>query len=260
MTHVIGGGARLARRLPGCFAARSRRRIIRWAAFAIVALVAGSSARALLPAGHNPSRAVREHAERRLAVIQAHLAEAADPFVLIAGDSHAELASPAVRPCGWEVVNAGVSGARVGFYRDVIQALHGSAKPRAIVLMIGTNDIILRGDPLSPAHLAAFGEEAAHLLAALKALTPRLVVTAVPPVDPVAAKRLEAAAVAPYSQQLAALCARLGCRFADPFADLRGEDGFARAGALRDGLHMAHYRTALAKLAPLICDVSGDAE
>ncbi len=51
-----------------------------------------------------------------------------------------------------------------------------------------------------------------------------------------------------------ALCDRLGCTYADPFADLRdGDTGFAKPGALRDGLHLAKFRPALAALGPALC-------
>ncbi|MFD0938397.1 SGNH/GDSL hydrolase family protein, partial [Methylobacterium trifolii] len=66
--------------------------------------------------------------------------------------------------------------------------------------------------------------------------------------------RLDPLAVGDYSQRLRALCERLGCRFADPFAALRdGEGGFAKPGAMRDGLHLSAYRPALQALAPALC-------
>ena len=74
-------------------------------------------------------------------------------------------------------------------------------------------------------------------------------IAAVPPIDATAARKLEPAAVAVYSAELAGLCRRRGCRYVDPFADLRdGAGGLARAGALEDGLHLADYPAMLRAL------------
>ena len=52
----------------------------------------------------------------------------------------------------------------------------------------------------------------------------------------------------------AALCERLGCRFADPFEALRdGDTGFAKPGAMRDGLHLSAYRPVMRALEPALC-------
>ncbi|MFC6790149.1 hypothetical protein ACFQE0_11285 [Methylobacterium komagatae] len=65
---------------------------------------------------------------------------------------------------------------------------------------------------------------------------------------------MDAGAVGDYSGRLKALCEKLGCTFTDPFADLRdGDTGYAKPGALRDGLHLAKFRPAIKALAPALC-------
>ena len=81
-----------------------------------------------------------------------------------------------------------------------------------------------------------------------------MVVTALPPVGREIGTLVDAGAVPDYSRRLQKLCGRLGCTFADPFADLRdGDTGYAKPGALRDGLHLAAFRPALKALEPALC-------
>lgn len=203
---------------------------------------------------HAPSMSARAYAQNRLVAVQVHLDEAPPDYVFLAGDSHAELQSPAQRPCGLEIVNGGVSGASAAVYADLVGALAFRGRARAAVLTIGTNDILLKNRPRSPETAARFEEAAGRIVRHLLGVTDRLVVTALPPIGRNLEGRLDPEAVGDYSQRLRTLCVRLGCRFADPFAGIRdGESGFAKPGAMRDGLHLSAYRPALRALEPMVC-------
>ena len=203
---------------------------------------------------HKPAINARLYAQNRLIAVQVHLDEAPSDYVFLAGDSQAELQPPAQRPCGLEVVNGGVSGSSAAVYADLVETLTFPGRPRAAVLSIGTNDLMLKNHPLDPKGAAQFEASATRIVRRLLKVTDHLVVTALPPVGRNLERYLEPRAVGAYSEQLRTLCERLGCRFADPFAELRdGSSGFAKPGAMRDGLHLAAYRPALRALAPALC-------
>lgn len=205
-----------------------------------------------------PSRLnTRLYATDRLPSIQAHLDDAPDGYILLAGDSQAELQSPAQRVCGAEIVNGGVSGASASVYADLVATLSVKTRPRAVVAFIGTNDLQRKKEPLSDKTARRFDEAVERIVKRLQAHSDRVVVAAVPPISRSVEKRLEPAAVAAYSARIEALCRRLACRYADPFADLRdGDTGFARPGALRDDLHIADYRRVMRALEPALCAAS----
>ncbi len=197
----------------------------------------------------------RHYAEGRRAAVQQHLDEAASDYVFLAGDSQAELQPPAQRPCGLELVNGGSAGANAALYADVLDGLRFRVRPRAAVLAIGTNDLIAKNGPRTPRALARFDGNAERIVRRLRAESDQVVVLAVPPIGRSLADRLDAEAVAVHSEHLRALCARLGCRFADPYAPLRdGASGFARPGAMSNGLHVARYRPVMQALLPALCE------
>ncbi|WP_375464896.1 SGNH/GDSL hydrolase family protein [uncultured Methylobacterium sp.] len=201
-----------------------------------------------------PSLNARLYAQNRLIAVQVHLDEAPPDYVFLAGDSQAELQPPAQRPCGLELVNGGVSGASATVYADLVETLAFRVRPRAMMLTIGTNDILAKGRPREAAAAGRFEAAATRIIGRLMSATDRLVVTALPPIGRTLDGRLDPLAVADYSERLRGLCRRLGCRFADPFADIRdGTTGFATPGALRDGLHLSAYRPALRALEPALC-------
>ncbi|TXN71815.1 SGNH/GDSL hydrolase family protein [Methylobacterium sp. WL6] len=225
-------------------------------------IVAGLAALALVGTGILIGRMlavapvnVRAYAQGRLTAVQVHLDEAPADYVFLAGDSHAELETPAQRPCGLELVNGGVSGASAPVYADLVATIRFPVRPRAAVLTIGTNDILAKNHPREAAAAARYEAAATRIIRQLTANTDRLVVTALPPIGRALDGRLDPLAVADYSDRLKSLCARLGCRFADPFAAIRdGATGFAKPGTMRDGLHLAAYRPVLGALAPALCD------
>lgn len=224
-----------------------------WLAFGL-AIACGILGVALaILAGELRSRPTAHFADMRVAAINAQLAEAEPDYVLLAGDSHAEM-DPVTRFCGRPVINAGVSGMRASEYAAVADRFRPVTPPALSVLTIGTNDLRVSSNPLDPATLARFDAAASTLVGRLRAMGGATVVTAVPPLDREVAK-LDAAAVPTYAARLKALCDRLGCVFADPFRALRGADGRALPGTLRDGVHLRSYRTALAVLEGETCQL-----
>lgn len=216
------------------------------------ACLALTVALAALP-GTVRARAAAAALDIRIEAVNAHLAEAEPGYILLAGDSHAEL-NGATRICGRPVVNAGVSGSRAAEYAAIVARLRRPLAPAATVLTIGTNDLRRSLDPLAPRALSGFEAAASDLLASLGGggRGGLLIVTAVPPLDP-AVTKLDPAAVEAYSARLRALCAGAWCSVVDPFATLRGPGGSATAGALRDGVHLASYRGATARLEQEVC-------
>ena len=192
-----------------------------------------------------PDRPALDHALARRPAIAAALAGVVPGAVLIAGNSHAELAGRVGLPCA-PLVNAGIAGARAREVADGLAGQRAATWGRLGVLLIGTNDLLRVARPLSAQARARFAAEAAASLAWLSQNAERVVVAAVPPLGKAAAFRRDPAAVAVYSDILRGLCRPGTCRFADPFADLRdGDSGLAKPGSLPDAIHLADYAAML---------------
>ncbi|SDM52354.1 GDSL-like Lipase/Acylhydrolase family protein [Methylobacterium phyllostachyos] len=203
---------------------------------------------------HRPAADARAYAVMRLIAIQVSLDEAPPDYAFWGGDSQVELQPGGQPVCGLPLVNGGVSGSTAAAYADHLAHLTFPVHPHRAALTIGTNDILLKNKPRSAEPAARFEAAAETIVRRLQSLAPRVVVTALPPVGRELAALVDAAAVADYSQRLRGLCGRLGCTFTDPFAALRdGDTGYAKPGAMRDGLHLAAYRPALAALQPALC-------
>ncbi|MDP4003070.1 SGNH/GDSL hydrolase family protein [Methylobacterium sp. NEAU K] len=204
---------------------------------------------------HKPAADARAYAGMRLVAVQVSLDEAPADYLFWGGDSQVELQPGGQGPCGLALVNGGVSGATASAYADYLAHLTFHAHPGLAALTIGTNDILLKNKPRSPEAAARFEAAAEAIVKRLQAVSPRVVVTALPPVGREIAHFVDAGAVADYSQRLRGLCGRIGCVFADPFAAIRdGDTGFAKPGTMRDGLHLAAYRPVLAALGPTLCN------
>ncbi|GJE15519.1 SGNH/GDSL hydrolase family protein [Methylobacterium marchantiae] len=224
------------------------------AAIALTALAAGG---AIGWQSHVPKLSALLYATNRLIVVQVHLDEAPPDYILVEGDSQAELQSTGQRVCGLELVNAGINGASAAIYADLLDRVTIPTRPRAAVLTIGTNDLFTKGDPRSAGSIARFEQSLARIVGKLRGVTDRVVVTAVPPIGRRAGAKLDAEAVGVYSARIRGFCERGGCTYADPFADLRdGDGGYAVAGALRDDLHIAGYRRVMRALEPALCPAS----
>lgn len=203
---------------------------------------------------HRPGTDARAYAEMRLIAVQVSLDEAPPDYVFWAGDSQVELQPGSQRPCGLDFLSGGVSGATAASYSDYLGRLTFKVHPRFAALTIGTNDILVKNNPQLHKPTEQFEAAAEAIVKRLQSLSVRVVVTALPPVGREIGTLVDAGAVPDYSRRLQKLCGRLGCTFADPFADLRdGDTGYAKPGALRDGLHLAAFRPALKALEPALC-------
>ena len=202
---------------------------------------------------HKPAADARAYAGMRLIAVQVSLDEAPPDSVFWGGDSQVELQPVGRLACGPALVNGGVSGATAAAYADHLASLSFPLRPKAAALTIGTNDILSKNNPRSTEAAARFEAATEAIVTRLQAVSPRVVVTALPPVGRELGSLIDAGAVTDYSRRLRALCGRLDCAFADPFETLRdGDSGFAKPGAMRDGLHLAAYRPALAALEPIL--------
>lgn len=203
---------------------------------------------------HKPPSDARAYAGMRLVAVQVALDEAPAEYDFLAGDSQTELQPGDQRPCDRALVNGGISGATSAAYAGYLARLTFPVRPKAASLTIGTNDLLLKNRPSGTDATARFEQAAESIVRRLQTVTDRVVVTALPPVGREIGSFVDAGAVGEYSNRLKGLCDRIGCTFTDPFADLRdGDTGYAKPGALRDGLHLAKFRPALQSLAPALC-------
>lgn len=203
---------------------------------------------------HKPAADARAYAVMRGIAVQVSLDEAPPDYAFWGGDSQVELQPGGQRPCGLDFVNGGFSGATAAAYLDHLARLRFHHNPKVAALTIGTNDILTKNVPRSAEAASRFEATVEAIVKQLQGVSPRVVVTALPPIGRESGRFLQAEAVPDYSHRLRTLCSRLGCAFADPFATLRdGETGYAKPGALRDGLHLAAFRPAMAALEPALC-------
>ncbi|OHV14956.1 hypothetical protein BK022_22580 [Methylorubrum extorquens] len=194
-------------------------------------------------------RRVAAHAARRVPEILAALQQAGPDSILLAGNSHAELAGRTGEDCGVKLINAGVGGVRANEYATILTRLAKSRRMREAVLLIGTNDIHPRNKPLSALARLHFTAEVTRILALLGERADRITVAAVPPIGAEAVRRHDPAAVASHSDLLRGLCHEPRCRFVDPFEALRSQEaGVAVPGVLTDAIHLADYPGMLAAL------------
>jgi len=189
----------------------------------------------------------------RLGVINAHIAEATPGYILVAGDSNAEMINPAIRMCGRELVNAGISGSKIKDFVVRWRGLNFGNPPAAVLISIGTNDLHRKRNPLQAKYLAEFEKQAEILARQAMAASKAVFVMAVPPAER-SMTAYEPGAVVAFSERLKGVCERLGCSFIDPFADARdGASGLAKAGGTRDGIHATSYRKAVTVMEPAVC-------
>lgn len=233
-------------RIRQTFGARTRRGALALAACAAVTAV-GADDRVRGNAG-----LAREHLDRRLPEIRAALAGARPGFVFLAGNSHAEIVGPLLAG-RTPLVNGGIGGTSARGYAAQLDRLSFGARARVAVLIVGTNDILRRADPLSERTRSGFEAAVARIVDRLRAHADRVLVAAVPPLGPEAAAIRDPAAVAAYNETLRGLCERHGCRFIDPFAGLRdGEPGLTSQAAPPDGVHLRDYDGLADALAALL--------
>lgn len=196
----------------------------------------------------------RDHADDRLPQINAALSKAQPGFVFLSGDSHAELMGDGIF-CGLPVVNGGSHGASTQLYTWLLGNFEFKARPSRAILIIGTNDIFTKSQPMEPRNLAEKVGRIEAIAKTLGKISPQLVMTPLPPIPADTAKILNAEALKALSDEQKRLCSQLpACQFVDPYKDLR-EDSFslARPGATSDGLHIADYGKVRRVLEEAVC-------
>ena len=189
--------------------------------------------------------------ERRLREADEALALARPGYVLLCGDSHADLLAPTA-PEGLRVVDAAVSGARTWQALLFLQRTRFRARARVAILSVGFNDLNGSGY-LRPQARRAFRGTASRILVRLRPWTDRVVVLALPPVAPHNAPPDRPAAIPLYSEELRRLCDDHPgfAVFADPFAPLRTADfGVCTPNALFDAMHVADNAAVWRRLGP----------
>lgn len=194
------------------------------------------------------------HAELRLGLLDAYLAQVGAPYVFLAGDSFVELYQPEPLPCGREVVNGGIGGLKVADYLRFGRKLHFATQPAVVLLSIGINDLFAKHGPARPGALDRFRASAEALIRDLQAGGAALLVAAIPPVSDGMERAFDTSAFEPYSEALRSACVRLGCTFVDPYAAFRaGPFWRALPGSSRDGLHLTDLRGAFGTLREALC-------
>ncbi|MBX9911592.1 MAG: SGNH/GDSL hydrolase family protein [Beijerinckiaceae bacterium] len=225
----------------------------RWAAIAVALAVLAAAGLWLVfwLEGVDRGRYAHLATPERIAGLNRAFAEMGDDVVLF-GDSHSEFIGDPSPLCGRSVINAGVGGVSARGYLNLLVELRMPRRAKAGLLSIGVNSARKK---LLPRSRSDFRDNASDLIAALQQRTQRLVVTALPPVGAEAARLYDLDALKAYSEELDGICRTAGCRFLDPFADIRSENPvIARPGSTRDGVHLVDYRAPLAKSATLLCD------
>lgn len=190
----------------------------------------------------------------RLREVDARLERVSAGYVYLAGDSYMALYNPDPLPCGREVVNGGLGGARAGDYLGVLDQVRFRRPPASILLSVGLND--LRKDAKTGSSVTSvrhFQANADALIQRLGATGAHVVVIAIPPVPARTARHFDLRAAGAFNQALRDICARRGCTVRDVFAGARDVEPWrARAGTPSDGLHLSdlagYYRSALPDL------------
>ncbi len=119
---------------------------------------------------------------------------------------------------------------------------------------VGTNDLVRKSRPGEPAALDAYARSLAGIVEAVRPHVGRVVVNAIPPMSGRFSAKLAPELVEAYSLRAKAVCADLGCTYADPWSGIRdGDFGAMRAGASADGLHPANPGAYYAAQAGLVC-------
>lgn len=181
--------------------------------------------------------------EARSQIIDAHLRQIPGDYILVMGDSHAEswLASTG---CGLPVVNAGLAGATAKSYSRFFANLSLPRPPRAVILMIGTNDALRRriGDPDEA--VLAYQRRVEAMLKRAAEQASSVIVTAIPPLDPKRATGFSPEIAGQFSNVLKNICSKQRCRFVDPFQE---------GAELFDGVHLINYASSYARIWDDVC-------
>jgi hypothetical protein len=166
--------------------------------------------------------------QARIQVMQEHLATQTGPYVIVAGDSHAEMLNWH-RLCGLPVVNLGLSGVAGVHYGKVLARLQPQERAKAAVVFLGTNDIARRLKPETEASQSRFESRFVAVLTDLRRFADRSVYAPllIRPEDTRSAQWLDAGRAPQFALIASKVCQSLGCRplDLDGVALDRAEDG-----------------------------------
>jgi hypothetical protein len=158
-------------------------------------------------------RAIHERQlKTRALVLDQRLAAQTTPFMVLAGDSHAELLAWD-RLCGLPVVNIGMSGASVDSFVALASRLNFSNRPAAILLFIGTNDLARSREPASISGKARFRAGFEALTASLGRVAERVIYVPLLPEQDAGARAelLDLSLTSTYRAAAVEACGRTGC-------------------------------------------------
>lgn len=197
-----------------------------------------------------PPRAVDGGRQLRLKTIQAQLDQVRGPYIVVLGDSHAELLYlPSL--CGMPVVNAGLSGATLNDVVALAETITPPHRAEAVLLSVGTNDIWVKRKPESEAAENGFRAGLVALRQALAGWSERRALTVIPPVADEEGALFPRSAAARYSGMLAESCEPERCVYLDLF----GAAGQVRGprSAFSDGIHLRDYARFVRDREPELC-------
>ncbi|WP_079591709.1 SGNH/GDSL hydrolase family protein [Bosea thiooxidans] len=202
----------------------------------------------ILAAANDPPSA-RSLAEGDLRRVNQDLRGQTERFALVLGDSHA-VGLAAHMPC--QRVSAAVGGLKAADVAEQVRRLDIRKPPAAVLLAVGTNDMLRKHRPLQSRRDWVSSLQKA--VAPFRGLGARVIVLALPPIGRELDRVFEQSAVAPYSEALEEMCRADGCIYADPWTDARSDKfGQGRPEAMSDNLHLDDYRPAMKALEPLAC-------
>lgn len=206
---------------------------------AVCALGAGFAPKGLLGTDRaSADAAVLDAWEARLAEARSGLAAARPGYVVLMGDSNAQLVAVSDIPCPGDVVNFGVGGTGAAQYLALARRATFPDGGAAAVVNVGTNDLIRKRRPEDTAALDAYEHALSGIVGTVGPHVSRVVVNAIPPMAGRFSAKLMPELVEAYSLRAKAVCERLGCTYVDPWAGIReGGFGAMRPDAAPDGLH-----------------------
>jgi hypothetical protein len=182
----------------------------------------------------------------RIQIMQEHLATQTQPYIILAGDSHAELLGWD-RVCGRPIINLGLSGVAAIHYGKIMSRLKVERPAESIVVFLGTNDLSHKLKPSSEKSSKRFENRFQAVINDAQRFASRVVYANVLPNanDSRAASWLDTSMIAQYRGVATRACLQNGCQLLDT------EN--AAISATEDGVHIDRSdRSVGAKLYALV--------
>jgi hypothetical protein len=149
----------------------------------------------------------------RMQVMQEHLSTQTQPYIILAGDSHAELLGWD-RICGKPIVNLGLSGIAAIDYGKIMSRLVVEKQAEAIVVFLGTNDLSHKLKPSRDKSIQRFENRLDALMDDAHRFAHRIAYADLLPDsgDPRAASLLDTNRATQYRNIAKRVCEKNGCR------------------------------------------------